>query len=189
MCLPYFSWIVILWGCELLLLRLSASSGYSWNLSNPSHSFLKYFKNSICTEVGIYEGEISYFDLRRVGFQLLYIFQRSEFMKERKLALMLERLVSNYHIIFLVSVSNRLGLSCLFVILFCVFIWYCFETVLKCSRHRNKKTKPLAIFHHFAVLVCMRTVQLYLPVCVLYSSISAFMCTVQLYLPECESGT
>ena len=71
MCLPYFSWIVILWGCELLLLRLSASSGYSWNLSNPSHFFLKCFKNSICTEVGIYEGEISHFDLR-VGFQLLY---------------------------------------------------------------------------------------------------------------------
>ncbi len=123
-------------------------------------------------------------------------------MKERKLALMLERLVSNYHIIFLVSVSNRLGLSCLFVILFCVFIWYCFETVLKCSRHRNKKTKPLAIFHHFAVLVCMLTVQLYLPVCVLYSSIclnvspvlslyvyrtdlSACMCTIQIYLPVC----
>ena len=106
-------------------------------------------------------------------------------MKERQVVLILERLVSNYHIIFLVCVSNLLGLSCLFVILFCVFIWYCFETVLKCSRHRNKKTKPLAIFHHFAFLVCMCTVQLYLPVCVLYSSISAFMCTVQLYLPEC----
>ena len=80
MCSPYFSWIVILWDCELLLLQLSVSSGYSWNLSNPSDSFLNI---STIKAVQSLEFMKETFDLRTAGFQLLYIFLRSKFMKDR----------------------------------------------------------------------------------------------------------